>query len=56
MPSTAAILAIFAEVVERDALRCHSYCEMSNHYHLAVTTTDANLSRAVQEFNGDYAR
>jgi REP element-mobilizing transposase RayT len=49
-------LAILADVVERYALRCHTYCEMTNHYHLAVTTTDANLSRAVQQLNGDYAR
>jgi len=49
-------LTILADVVERYALRCHTYCEMTNHYHLAVTTTDANLSRAVQQLNGDYAR
>ena len=49
-------LAILAAVVERYALRCHAYCEMTNHYHLAVTTMDANLSRAVQQLNGAYAR
>ena len=49
-------LALLADVVERYALRCHAYCEMTNNYHLAVTTTDANLSRAVQQLNGDYAQ
>jgi putative transposase len=49
-------LRLLAEVVARYALRCHAYCQMTNHYHLAVTTTDANLSRAVQQLNGDYAQ
>ncbi|HEX5107750.1 MAG TPA: transposase [Vicinamibacterales bacterium] len=49
-------LALLTDVVRRYALRCHAYCEMTNHYHLAVTTTDANLSRAVQQLNGDYAQ
>jgi putative transposase len=29
---------------------------MTNHYHVALTTTDANLSRAIQQLNGDYAQ
>jgi putative transposase len=49
-------LAMLADVVQRYALRCHAYCQMTNHYHLAVTTTDANVSRAVQQLNGDYAQ
>jgi putative transposase len=49
-------LVLLAEVVDRYRLRCHAYCEMTNHYHLAVTTTDANLSRAFQQLNGDYAQ
>ena len=49
-------LALLADVVQRYALGCHAYCEMTNHYHLAVTTTDANLSRAVHQLNGDYAQ
>jgi REP element-mobilizing transposase RayT len=47
---------MLADVVQRYALRCHAYCQMTNHYHLAVTTTDANVSRAVQQLNGDYAQ
>ena len=49
-------LILLADVVQRYALRCHAYCEMNNHYHLAVTTTDANLSRAMRQLNGDYAQ
>ena len=52
----APVLALLADVVQRYALRCHAYCEMTNHYHLAVTTTEANLSRALQQLNGDYAQ
>ena len=49
-------LALLGDVLQRYAMRCHAYCQMTNHYHLAVTTTDANLSRAVQQLNGDYAQ
>ena len=47
---------LLAAVVARYALRCHAYCQMTNHYHLAVTTTDPNLSRAVKQLNGEYAQ
>jgi REP-associated tyrosine transposase len=49
-------LRTLAAVAERYELRCHAYCEMTNHYHLALTTVDANLSRAMQQLNGDYAQ
>lgn len=49
-------LTLFADVVHRYALRCHAWCEMTNHYHLAITTTEPNLSRAIQQLNGDYAQ
>ena len=49
-------LTLLATVVDRYALRCHAYCQMTNHYHLALTTADANLSRAIQQLNGDYAQ
>ena len=49
-------LTLLARVVERYALRCHAYCQMTNHYHVALTTTEANVSRAVQQLNGDYAQ
>jgi len=49
-------LRTLAVVVERYDLRCHAYCEMTNHYHLALTTVEANLSRAMHQLNGDYAQ
>jgi putative transposase len=48
-------LTLLAAIVDRYALRCHAYCEMTNHYHLAFTTTDANLSGAMRQLNGEYA-
>jgi REP element-mobilizing transposase RayT len=49
-------LTVFARVVQHFGLRCHAYCLMSNHYHAALTTTDANLSRAIKQLNGEYAQ
>ena len=48
-------LSLLARMLQRYAVRCHAYCEMTNHYHLAVTTTDANLSSAMRQLNGEYA-
>jgi REP element-mobilizing transposase RayT len=49
-------LLTLADVADRYDLRCHAYCQMTNHYHLAITTADANLSRAMHQLNGDYAQ
>jgi putative transposase len=38
-----------------DALLCHAYCLMPNHYHLLVETPRANLDDAMQRLNGTYA-
>jgi putative transposase len=35
---------------------CHAYCLMTNHYHLVVTTRDANLSRLMQGLNSAYGQ
>jgi putative transposase len=48
-------LGCLARVVDRDRLRCLSYCLMSNHYHLVVETPDGRLSPAMQSLNGRYA-
>jgi len=40
---------------ERFALRIHTYCLMTNHYHLLVETPQANLSQAVKWLNVSYA-
>jgi putative transposase len=39
----------------RFSLRIHTYCLMTNHYHLLVETPGANLSQAVQWINASYA-
>ena len=36
-------------------VRLHTYCLMTNHYHLILETPEANLSRAMQWFNVSYA-
>jgi REP element-mobilizing transposase RayT len=47
---------LLGETVEKFALDCWSYCVMPNHYHLALQPTLANLSRAMQELNGNYGQ
>ncbi len=47
---------LLAGVVERFHLLCHSYCLMSNHYHLLLETPKANLSLAMRQLNGLYAQ
>ena len=40
---------------ERFSIIIHTYCLMSNHFHLLVGTPDANLSQAMQWINVSYA-
>ena len=39
----------------RFSIRIHTFCLMTNHYHLLVETPNANLSRAIQWINVSYA-
>jgi putative transposase len=39
----------------RFSIRIHTYCLMTNHYHLLVETPEANLSQAIQWVNLSYA-
>jgi REP element-mobilizing transposase RayT len=41
--------------VENFGIRIHTYCLMTNHYHLLIETPEANLSRAIQWLNVSYA-
>lgn len=43
-----------AEVCDRFNWVIHSFCLMTNHYHLVVETPDANLSRGMRQLNGIY--
>ncbi len=51
---------LFLEILEHTTDRygwlCHGYCLMNNHYHLIVETPRANLSIAMRQLNGLYAR
>lgn len=35
---------------------CHSYCLMTNHYHLVVETVEGNLSQGMRHLNGFYSQ
>ena len=43
-------------VVTEKHLVCHADCQMANHYHVVITTTEPNLSTAIRQLNGEYAR
>lgn len=48
-------LEYLASAVERFGIRIHTYCLMTNHYHLLLETPEPNLSRAMQWLNVSYA-
>ncbi len=49
-------LDILLQVRERFNWVFHSYCLMSNHYHLLVETPEANLSLGMGQLNGVYTQ
>jgi len=49
-------LGVLAEVVERYNWICHSFCLMTNHYHLVIETVEGNLSRGMRHLNGVYTQ
>ena len=49
-------LDLLAHVCERFNWVVHSYCQMTNHYHLLVETVDGNLSRGMRQLNGVYTQ
>ncbi|WP_038172819.1 REP-associated tyrosine transposase [Vibrio pacinii] len=52
--------ALFIEVLDQVCERfnwvIHSYCLMTNHYHLLVETPDGNLSKGMRQLNGVYTQ
>jgi len=42
-------------VKERFSINIHTYCLMSNHYHLLLEIQEPNLSKAIKWLNGSYA-
>lgn len=49
-------LSLISEVCHRFNWVIHSYCLMTNHYHLVVETPDGNLSRGMRHLNGVYTQ
>jgi putative transposase len=49
-----AFLSYLASSVERYGAVVHTYCLMSNHFHLLLETPEGNLSRIMQHINGAY--
>ena len=49
-------LAILSQVCERYDWSCHSYCLMTNHYHLLMETHAATLARGMRQLNGVYTQ
>ena len=49
-------LEVFGEVCARFNWMCHSWCQMTNHYHLLIETPEANLSQGMRQLNGVYTQ
>ena len=49
-------LEILAKVCARHNFVVHSFCQMTNHYHLMIETADANLSQGMRHLNGLYSQ
>ncbi len=48
-------LALLGEILEKYNITLHTYCLMTNHYHLLLETYEENLSEAIKYLNGNYA-
>lgn len=44
------------QIARRREWEVHAYCLMENHYHLVVSTPDADLSAGMRQINGEYAQ
>lgn len=49
-------LDILGRVCERHHFVVHSFCQMTNHYHLLVETVEGNLSQGMRQLNGLYTQ
>jgi len=49
-------LEVFSQVCERFNWVCHTYCQMTNHYHIVVETPEGNLSQGMRQLNGVYTQ
>jgi REP element-mobilizing transposase RayT len=46
---------MLASTCARFNFAVHSFCQMTNHYHLVIETGDSNLSRGMRQLNGLYS-
>ena len=51
----AEFLLTLARVVDLYGWRVHTWCQMTNHYHLLVETSAPNLCRGMLQLNGQYS-
>ncbi len=49
-------LDVLAKVCERHHCIVHSFCQMTNHYHLLVETVEGNLPSCMRQLNGHYSQ
>ena len=49
-------LLVLEKVCKQYNWSVHSYCLMSNHYHLLVETPDGNLSKGMRQLNGVFTQ
>jgi REP element-mobilizing transposase RayT len=49
-------ISILGLTMRRFNVICHAYCLMTNHFHLLLETPDANLSKAIRQFNSVYTQ
>ncbi len=49
-------LDLLGEVCGRFNWRCHSGCQMTNHYHIVVETVEGNLAQGMRQLNGVYTQ
>lgn len=49
-------LAVLADTCSRYNFVVHSFCQMTNHYHLLVETIDGDLGRGMRQLNGAYSQ
>ena len=49
-------LDVLALMCKRHHCIIHSFCQMTNHYHLLIETVEANLSQGMRQLNGLYTQ
>ena len=49
-------IQLLRQAIERYKLECWNYCAMPNHYHVTIRPLQPNLSAALRQLNGRYAK